>query len=121
MIFRPHVGKHLPLCNTLDLVTMADIPGGFTETRNATEEIQKICDQVTCQVEDKTKKKYVEFRAVKYRSQVVAGVNYLVKVNVGGCSYLHLKVFQNLPCYGGEIVLRGVQEDHHEEDPIVPF
>ncbi|XP_038550073.1 LOW QUALITY PROTEIN: cystatin-A1-like [Micropterus salmoides] len=72
-------------------------------------------------MENRTGKTYVEFKAVKYRSQVVAGENYLTKVHMGGSSYLHLKVFQYLSCNGGKISKCDVQEDHRKEDPLVSF
>ncbi|XP_073344630.1 cystatin-B-like [Pagrus major] len=100
---------------------MAQMPGGFSETQDAPEDIQTICDEVKKQVEEKTKKKYVEFRAVKYRSQVVAGQICLIKVHVGGDGYLLLKVLRNLPCNGGKIELLDLNEDHRKGDPIVPF
>uniref|UniRef100_A0A3Q3KNC9 Cystatin domain-containing protein n=1 Tax=Monopterus albus TaxID=43700 RepID=A0A3Q3KNC9_MONAL len=53
--------------------------GGYSETIPI-EEIQKICDQVKCQVKEKTKKVYLEFRADAYRYQIVQGRNYLIKV-----------------------------------------
>uniref|UniRef100_A0A3Q4I4T5 Cystatin-B n=1 Tax=Neolamprologus brichardi TaxID=32507 RepID=A0A3Q4I4T5_NEOBR len=87
----------------------------------ADEQIQKICDNVKNQVEKETHENYVEFHAVEYRSQVVAGANYLIKVHVGGTSYLHLMVWQRLPCDGGQDALTGVQQHHHKDDPLVPF
>ncbi|XP_022600107.1 leukocyte cysteine proteinase inhibitor 1-like [Seriola dumerili] len=90
--------------------------GQFSETKNATKEIQVICDQVKHKVE-----KYPEFIAVKYREQIVAGQNFIIKVHVGGVNYIHLSVFQALPCDGGQVVLRGVQEHKTEDDPLVPF
>ncbi|XP_040921926.1 cystatin-A-like [Toxotes jaculatrix] len=87
---------------------MANMPGGWTEVQDATEEIQRICDHVKNQVQEKTKEIYEEFQSVKYKSQVVHGVNYLIKVQVGGCRYLYLAVFQELACDGGEIVLNSV-------------
>ncbi|XP_037613074.1 cystatin-B-like [Sebastes umbrosus] len=98
---------------------MANMVGGFTETMDATEETQKFCDQVKCQVEEKTNEKYETFLAVKYRSQVVAGQIFLIKVHAGG--YLLLKVLKKLSCNGGDIVLLDLQEDHGKDDPIVPF
>ncbi|XP_006794586.1 cystatin-B-like [Neolamprologus brichardi] len=101
---------------------MADvICGGWSETKTADEQIQKICDNVKNQVEKETHENYVEFHAVEYRSQVVAGANYLIKVHVGGTSYLHLMVWQRLPCDGGQDALTGVQQHHHKDDPLVPF
>ncbi|KAF7669268.1 hypothetical protein LDENG_00203180 [Lucifuga dentata] len=80
-----------------------------------------IYTQVKSEVEQKTGKNYRVFKAVKYRSQVVEGVNYFIKVNVGEGDYLHLIVFQSLPCYGGKIELIKVQEHKTEDDPIEPF
>uniref|UniRef100_A0A3Q3WU82 Cystatin-B n=1 Tax=Mola mola TaxID=94237 RepID=A0A3Q3WU82_MOLML len=67
--------------------------GAFTDAKDANLEIQKICDQVKAQIEKKTHWKYEEFRPVEYKEQNVAGVNYFIKVYIGGDSYLHLKVF----------------------------
>uniref|UniRef100_UPI0037E709E1 cystatin-B-like n=1 Tax=Semicossyphus pulcher TaxID=241346 RepID=UPI0037E709E1 len=97
---------------------MADKAGAFGETQEASEKIQKICDQVKPQVEEKTGEKYEVFTALQYRSQIVSGLNFLIKVHVGGSSYLHLKVYQNL---SGGIKLPGVEEEHSKDDPIIPF
>ncbi|CAI5673166.1 cystatin-B [Oreochromis niloticus] len=94
--------------------------GGFSKVKDADEEIQTICDEVKCQVEEKRNEAYAVFKAVQYKSQVVQGINYDIKVHVGGSSYLHLRVWKKLPCYGGEAVVTGV-EDHHDKDPIQPF
>uniref|UniRef100_A0A3P8RD30 Cystatin-B n=1 Tax=Astatotilapia calliptera TaxID=8154 RepID=A0A3P8RD30_ASTCA len=93
---------------------------GFMETRAADEEIQKICDEVKCQVEEKRNEAYAVFNAVQYKSQVLQGVNYVIKVHVGGCSYLDLRVWKKLTCHGGEAIVTGM-EDHHDKDPIQPF
>ena len=104
----------------------------------------------------KTGVNYKEFTAVEYRYQIVAGENFLIKVNnivvlllfeglcvslcpddyicldnkyysfflqvyVGGVDYIHLSVYQNLPCDGGHVVLRGVQQGKKKEDPLDHF
>uniref|UniRef100_A0A3B4F947 Cystatin domain-containing protein n=1 Tax=Pundamilia nyererei TaxID=303518 RepID=A0A3B4F947_9CICH len=86
--------------------------GGFSKVKDTDEEIQTICDE--------THQLCALFKAVQYKSQVVQGINYDIKVHVGGSSYLHLRVWKKLPCYGGEAVVTGV-EDHHDKDPIQPF
>ncbi|XP_070842512.1 cystatin-B-like [Chaetodon trifascialis] len=100
---------------------MADLLGGFGETKEATEEIQRMCDQVKPEVEKRTNKKYVEFKAVKYRLQIVAGQNFLIKVHVGGVDYIHLLVFRALECDGGRVELTGLQEHKTKDDPLEPF
>ncbi|XP_047424708.1 cystatin-A-like [Mugil cephalus] len=95
--------------------------GGFTEPRPATEEIQKICDEVKGHVEERTNKKYEIFTALEYRSQVVAGTNYLIKVNSGPTSHLHVIVFEALPGDGGQKSVSGLEEGHTKDDPLVPF
>ncbi|XP_003439236.1 cystatin-B-like [Oreochromis niloticus] len=97
------------------------ICGGWSKTKKADEQTQKICENVKNQVEKEPQKNYAEFHAVEYRSQVVAGINYLIKVHVGGTNYLHLMVLHELPCNAGQEVVTGVQEHHHKDDPLVPF
>uniref|UniRef100_A0A8D0DGA6 Cystatin-B n=1 Tax=Sander lucioperca TaxID=283035 RepID=A0A8D0DGA6_SANLU len=86
----------------------------------ATEEIQEMCDQVKPQVEKNTGNKYVEFIANEYRRQDdVDGINYLIKVHVGGeDDYIHLDVFRNL---GGKVSLTNVQAHQTIHSPLEPF
>ncbi|XP_029002845.1 cystatin-A-like [Betta splendens] len=97
------------------------IAGGFSDLQPATERIQNYCNEVKKQVEAKTNQKYVEFKAVTYRSQIVAGMNYIIEIQVNECHYIHVKLHQELPCNGGKIVLINVQENHKKDDPLVPF
>ncbi|CAM2097299.1 unnamed protein product [Caretta caretta] len=55
------------------------MPGGLTETKLATPEIQEIADQVKPQLEERENKTYPVFVAIKYKTQVVAGTNYFIK------------------------------------------
>uniref|UniRef100_A0A8C3F944 Cystatin domain-containing protein n=1 Tax=Chrysemys picta bellii TaxID=8478 RepID=A0A8C3F944_CHRPI len=58
------------------------IAGGLTETKPATSEIQEIADQVKPQLEGKENKMYPFFVALKYKTQVVAGINYFIQVMI---------------------------------------
>ncbi|GAA6214983.1 cystatin-B-like [Lates japonicus] len=95
--------------------------GGLTDTAEANSEVQKIADTVKPYVEEKAGKKYDVFTAKLYRSQVVAGTNYFIKVHVGGDEHIHLRVWQKLPCYGGELELTAVQHNKSHHDPIEYF
>ncbi|KAM9332630.1 cystatin-A-like [Pholidichthys leucotaenia] len=96
-----------------------DMPvlGGFGEVKPADEEIDKICEKV----KDEALKSIgnaQEFKPVEYRSQVVAGTNYIIKVHTGGETYVHLKVFEDLR---GGVDLCGIQTGKKKEDQILSF
>ncbi|XP_052014561.1 cystatin-A-like [Apodemus sylvaticus] len=96
------------------------MPGGLTKARPATEKIQEIADKVRPQLEKEINERYEKFEAVEYKTQVVAGVNFFIKVNVGNGSFTHIKVFQGL---GGEddLELTGYQTNKTEEDELNYF
>ena len=75
--------------------------GGFTNALDANDEVKAMALEVKAQTEQKLGATYPEFEAVKYKTQVVAGTNYLIKVKVGPEEYVHIKVWKKLPCYGG--------------------
>ena len=60
-------------------------------------------------------------KAVNYRSQVVAGTNYFVKVNVGGDDHAHLRIFKPLPHTGQAPNLVGVQANKKLGDTLDHF
>uniref|UniRef100_A0A8C8YVM4 Cystatin A n=1 Tax=Prolemur simus TaxID=1328070 RepID=A0A8C8YVM4_PROSS len=97
------------------------IPGGLTEAKPATPEIQEIADKVKSQLEEKTNETYEEFEAEEYKTQVVAGINYYIKVRVGENRYIHLKVFKSLPGQNQDLVLSGFQTGKCKEDELTGF
>ena len=92
-----------------ELVKMQMV-GGPAEERDATDEVKKIANDLKKQVEEKRNTTFSTFEAVKYTTQVVAGVMYRIKVKVGDDQYLHLRVLKNLPNKGGNFLLRAVEE-----------
>ncbi|XP_073344986.1 cystatin-B-like [Pagrus major] len=95
--------------------------GAWSHTSYADKETQWICDQVRSLVEGKTNKIYQEFRAVSSRNHIEDRKNFLIKVRVGERNYIHLQVYQALPCNGGWLQLSGVQEDKTPDDGLEPF
>ncbi|XP_036602604.1 cystatin-A-like [Trichosurus vulpecula] len=95
--------------------------GGFSETKPATPDIQKILDQVKPQFETKCNEKYSYFHAVKYRSQVVAGLNYIIKVHYDGDQWAHLKIFEPLPCKNEPLNLMKYQTGKTKNDELDLF
>ncbi|XP_067402452.1 stefin-C-like isoform X3 [Emydura macquarii macquarii] len=97
--------------------------GDFSETKPATPEIQEIADQVKSELEEKENKTYPVFVAIEYRSQVVAGMNYLIKVSICNSTdeCVHLKVFQSLPHENQGPRLSDYQTGKTKEDELIPF
>ncbi|XP_053513797.1 cystatin-B-like [Artibeus jamaicensis] len=95
--------------------------GGCSETEPATAEIQAIADQVKSQLEEKENKKYTMFKAVEYQSQVVAGTNYFIKVQVGNNDFVHLRVYESLPHANKPLALHDYQTNKTRDDKLEYF
>uniref|UniRef100_A0A1X7T1T4 Cystatin domain-containing protein n=1 Tax=Amphimedon queenslandica TaxID=400682 RepID=A0A1X7T1T4_AMPQE len=69
-------------------------------------------------VEKQSGRKFTEFKAISFRSQVVEGVNYIIKVCVGDGQndYIMLRVHENLD---GGVTLLAYQLDKTKDDPIL--
>ncbi|XP_065275676.1 cystatin-B-like [Emys orbicularis] len=99
------------------------IAGGLTETKPATPEIQEIADQVKPQLEGKENKTYPVYVALKYKTQVVAGINYFIKVSISKSNdeCVHLRVFQSLPHENKGPSLNSYETGKTKNDPLEPF
>ncbi len=91
--------------------------GGFGNAKEADNDIQALCDQVKSSVQEKAGKTYSTFKAVSYISQVVAGMNYKIKVNVGGSDFIHIKVFRGLGT-SPSVELTELEEGKSENDGL---
>ncbi|XP_053156794.1 cystatin-B-like [Hemicordylus capensis] len=97
------------------------IAGGLTDAQPATSDVQKLVDQVKPQIEEKENKSYPVFNAIEFKTQVVAGINYFIKVDVGEAVYMHLNVFQSLPQQHEGPSLSGYQTEKAASDPLNYF
>ncbi|KAL5011070.1 hypothetical protein ScPMuIL_013375 [Solemya velum] len=96
------------------------MPGGLTGEKPANSDVQQITDGVRSEVEAKVGRKFEEYEAVRFRTQVVAGVNYFVKMRVATTDYIHTRIYVPLPGQGGS-TLTSVQTGKTEQDPIEFF
>jgi len=90
--------KHqTPVC----IITM--MCGGFTnEADPASEEHQAIADSVRADIEAKLGTSFTIFKVISYKSQVVAGTNFLMKIQVSEAAdgFIHAGIFRPLPYTG---------------------
>ena len=56
-----------------------------------------MCTNLKSDVEAKLGASYTVFEPKTFTAQVVAGINYKVKIKVDGESYVHVKIYKPLP------------------------
>ncbi|XP_042644798.1 cystatin-A [Tyto alba] len=95
--------------------------GGLSETKPATPEVQYMVNQVKPQFESRENRTYDIFQAIVYRTQVVAGINYFIKVQTSDADYVHLRVFQSLPHENQGPSLVSFQTGKTRDDPLTYF
>ncbi|XP_077924540.1 cystatin-B isoform X1 [Halichoerus grypus] len=76
---------------------------------------------VKAQLEEQENKKYATFKAVEFRSQVVAGMNYFIKVQVDDDEFVHLRVFRSLPHENKPVALSSYQTNKARHDELAYF
>ncbi|NXW05813.1 CYTB protein, partial [Fregetta grallaria] len=77
--------------------------------------------QVKPQFESRENRTYGIFKAILYKTQLVAGVNYFIKVQVSDADYVHLRVFQSLPYENQGPSLVSFQTGKTRDDPLTYF
>lgn len=93
--------------------------GGLSDgVQDADATVQEICEKVRPEVEAKLGKTFSEFTPLKYRTQLVNGINYFIKVRVGGGQHIHVRAHK---AFKGEISFYAVQENKTLADPIEHF
>ncbi|XP_076822373.1 uncharacterized protein LOC143468831 [Clavelina lepadiformis] len=92
--------------------------GCLSPQRTATEVVDAIAIGVRPEVEKQTGEKYTRYFAVSFRSQVVAGIMYYIKIDVGDGNYIIIRVWWNVE---QRFLLEGVKTNVKESDPIEPF
>ncbi|XP_005038516.1 PREDICTED: cystatin-A [Ficedula albicollis] len=101
------------------LATM--MPGGLSDTKPATPDVQQLVNQVKPQFESRANVNCAVFTAIVYKTQVVAGTMYFIKVQVSDGDYVHLKVFQSLPYENQGPSLVSFQTGKTRDDPLTYF
>ncbi|NXG49410.1 CYTB protein, partial [Psilopogon haemacephalus] len=77
--------------------------------------------QVKPQFERMANRTFGTFKAIEYRTQVVAGTNYFIKVQDSDDDYSHLRVFESLPHMNQGPSLVSYQTGKTRDDPLDYF
>lgn len=95
--------------------------GAPSATQPATAETQAIADKVKSQLEEKENKKFPVFKALEFKSQLVAGKNYFIKVQVDEDDFMHIRVFESLPHENKPVALTSYQTNKGRHDELTYF
>ncbi|XP_066031605.1 cystatin-B-like [Chamaea fasciata] len=95
--------------------------GAPSAVRPATDETQRMVEQVKAQLEEKEGKTFDVFTAVEFKTQLVAGTNYFIKVHVGNEEFVHLRVFKSLPHENEQLSLHSYQSSKTKHDELAYF
>ncbi|XP_036601806.1 cystatin-B [Trichosurus vulpecula] len=95
--------------------------GGVSATQPATAETQQMAEEVKAQLEEKENRKFPVFKTVEFKSQVVAGMNYFIKVHVGEEEFIHIRVFRSLPHENKPLALHSYQTNKTKNDELAYF
>lgn len=115
-----YVSKFIFIIYLLKMIGGGNLLGGYSNEKqmnNENLEAQEIANSVRAKVEEDVGP-LKTFEVVLFKTQVVAGTNYKLKVKVDDDVYFHLKVFKPLPCYGTENELHEVTPGVKLTDPL---
>ena len=88
--------------------------GGVGGEKTATEDVQSLVDSVRQDILSKLGSEPAQLRATHYQSQVVAGTNYFIRVNLGHPDkHVHVRIYKH---FSGSVALHGVK--HHEDGGV---
>ena len=81
--------------------------GGYTSENPMDEEVRSLVMSQKYQIEAQVGKSFSIFVPVSYQTQVVAGINYRVRIAVDGGKNVYTTIYQALPCAGGSLSVSG--------------
>eukprot|EP00928_Gymnodinium_smaydae_P012565 TRINITY_DN14558_c0_g1_i1.p3 TRINITY_DN14558_c0_g1~~TRINITY_DN14558_c0_g1_i1.p3 ORF type:complete len:220 (-),score=60.31 TRINITY_DN14558_c0_g1_i1:111-707(-) len=97
--------------------------GGVGGGQPADDDVREVLAPLKAEAEQKAQAQglnaiFSEFEAICYTTQVVAGMNYFVKVKTGPSSYVHLRIYRH---FSGTTQVQGIKVGCTREEPIGYF
>jgi len=93
-------------------------PGGLGNVKPIDSEALDVANKAKSAIESKAGTTFNTFHPTQYATQVVAGVNYFFKIDVGDGKFVHARVFKSL---SQELSVHSVQTDHSADDALSYF
>ncbi|XP_033635053.1 cystatin-A2-like [Asterias rubens] len=91
--------------------------GGLTDPMTATPKIQRYIDMVRPDVESDVNRVLQGYKALIYRTQLVNGINYFIKVRDGD-TYIHLRLYKS---FGGAVRFVSAKDGMSYDDELAYF
>jgi len=79
------------------------LAGGLSDANIVDEETFKFVVSLRSEVEQHVGHSFEEFKPVSFRTQVVSGLNYYVKIHVGGENYIHATIWKRHSGGGAQV------------------
>eukprot|EP00667_Euglena_gracilis_P027747 EG_transcript_34656 len=100
--------------------------GGAGAEQPANDEIRQLCLTVKDGVHAAARNTgfagdFTKYEPVSYKTQVVAGTNFFIKLAVTEDQFLHARIFKPLPCNGANPEVHSVQINKALADPVEHF
>ncbi len=86
--------------------------GGFGSAKLVdNDDMRGLVTEIKSNVENHLAKTFDTFEGHSYKSQLVNGTNYTIKIFVGDDKYIHVKFHKALECYDGTVTIKEVIEN----------
>ena len=92
--------------------------GGYSTQQEVTSDIQGLAEAVKEEIQTKCNRSFPTFEVIEFAKQIVAGVNYDLKIKVGEDKFINAVVFQALPHKGGGLSVISVKEEIDIDDTL---
>jgi len=79
--------------------------GGFGDSKEIDEDTTTLCNGLRDAIQTKLSTTFTVWKPETFQTQVVAGVNYLIKIQVDGGKSISVKIFKPLPHTGSPATL----------------
>jgi len=101
----------------------AVLVGGFGESHSVTPEVTQLVGKMKERILARAQAAGLNsdgsmFEPISYRSQVVAGTNYYVKIRISKTDYIHVKIFKPLPYSHDEPLILSIDIGKKEHDVL---